>query len=120
MWVGKNLMDVKLPIAPMVSLAPNEIAPLYQITSDFVDRAVRAGQIKVLIDGSTNDLTLDNTGWPFSPSACSHVYVPDAGGNVLTDTATDPQTGRVYRKTYTYASAEAGAAMLTESAWIKQ
>lgn len=119
-WVVKNKTAHTIAIPPANKISPNEIKVLYSVSNDFLDQQVSNGYLQIIVDASCNDLTLDNEGWPFSPESCSHVFTADAGGNILTDTATEPMTGVVRVQTFTYASEAAGAAMATKSAWIRQ
>lgn len=58
---------------------------------------------------------IDSAGIPFAPSACSHAY-GYSGGNLVTDTATEPGTGIVRVKTYTWV----GGQVTAETVWVKQ
>ena len=121
-WVVENLTDDRLTLAisPAYHLEPREVRPVFGISNDFVDKHYAEGRIKVYMDSAINDTTFDDHFWPFSLSACSHVYTFDANGNVLTDTATDSVLGFVRVQTFTYAaSAPFGAYPTTKSVWVR-
>jgi len=67
---------------------------------------------------NTNGIQMfDTTGqYVFIPDCCSEVLTYNGDNTLATDTYTDPITGNIFRKTYTYT-----AGLLTSvSGWVKQ
>jgi hypothetical protein len=60
-------------------------------------------------------LVLDSVGEPFSPDSCSHAYAYNGSNQLQSDTATDPITGFVRVKTYSYT----GSNLTGETAWVR-
>ena len=62
-------------------------------------------------------MAYDSTGsYVFCPDACSAAYAYNGSGYLSTETLTEPVSGNVFVRTYTYT----GSNLTAISAWVKQ